>query len=89
MGELQHGTYDDECEGLTLEEVNFFYDFGEDGERQADEDSNKSNEGQDGSDDDEIETDMELDEPGSGNVIGLEHDVDMEVCFFYEITVIN
>lgn len=80
MGELQHGTYDDECEGLTLEEVNFFYDFGEDGERQADEDSNKSNEGDNY---EEIESDMELDEPGSGNVIGLEHDVDIEVCFFF------
>jgi hypothetical protein len=88
MGELQHGTYDDECEGLTLEEVNAFYDFGEDGERQADEDSNKSNEGQNDSDDnyEEIEADMELDEPGpgSGNVIGLEHEVDMEVCVFMQ-----
>jgi hypothetical protein len=34
LGELQHGTYDDECENLTEEEVNTFYDrdFDEDGE---------------------------------------------------------
>lgn len=83
MGELQHGTYNDECEGLTLEEVNSFYSFGKDGEPQADEDSDQSNEEQEGSDN-ESEADMELDEPGlgSGDVIDLEHDFDMEVCFF-------
>lgn len=34
MGELQHGVYnyDDECEGLTEEEINAFYGFAEDGE---------------------------------------------------------
>lgn len=80
MGELQHGTYDDECEGLTLEEVNGFYGFGEDGEPQADEDSNQSNEGQESSDE-ESEADIEL-ESRSGDVIDLEHDFDMEVCFF-------
>ena len=88
MGELQNGTYDDEFEGLTLEEVNGFYSFGEEGEPQADEDSDQSNEEQEGvgSDDnyEEIEADMEPGEPGprSGDVIDLEHDFDMEVCFF-------
>jgi len=34
LGELQHGIYDydDECEGLTEEEINAFYGFTEDGE---------------------------------------------------------
>jgi len=34
LGELQHGIYDydDECEGLTEEEINAFYCFAEDGE---------------------------------------------------------
>ena len=34
MGELQHGIYDydDECEGLTEEEINAFYGFAEDRE---------------------------------------------------------
>ena len=27
MGELQHGTYNDECEGLTQEEINVVYGF--------------------------------------------------------------
>ena len=85
MGELQHGTYDDECDGLTLEEVNAFYGFGEDGEPPADEDSNQLNdsEEQEGSDG-ESEADMELDEiePRSVDVIDLE---EMKVCFFYEL----
>ena len=87
MGELQHGTYDNECEGLTLEEVNSFYSFGEDGDLQADEDSYQSNEGQEGSDDnnEESEADMELDERGLVDVIDLEHDFNMEVCFFNRI----
>jgi hypothetical protein len=47
LGELQHGTYDDECEGLTLEEVNGFYDFSEEGESQfGDEDPDQSDEEQ-------------------------------------------
>ncbi|KIJ89920.1 hypothetical protein K443DRAFT_56982, partial [Laccaria amethystina LaAM-08-1] len=32
LGELQHGVYDDECEGLREEEINAFYGFAEDGE---------------------------------------------------------
>lgn len=35
MGELQHGVYDDECKGLTEEEINAFYDFDNDGESQV------------------------------------------------------
>jgi hypothetical protein len=35
LGELQHGVYDDECEGLTEEEINAFYGFEEDGELQV------------------------------------------------------
>lgn len=35
MGELQHGVYDDECKGLTGEEINAFYDFDNDGEPQV------------------------------------------------------
>lgn len=35
MGELQHGVYDDECKGLTGEEINAFYDFDKDGESQV------------------------------------------------------
>ncbi|KAF8816662.1 hypothetical protein BYT27DRAFT_7004150, partial [Phlegmacium glaucopus] len=47
MGELQYGTYDDECEGLTPEEVNGFYNFGEDREPQVDdEDPDRSDEEQ-------------------------------------------
>ena len=42
MGELQHGTYDD-CEDLTEEEVNVFYNFHEDGKLHSDdEDSDQS-----------------------------------------------
>ena len=42
MGELQHGIYDD-CEDLTGEEVNVFYNFYENGELHSDnEDSDQS-----------------------------------------------
>ena len=47
MGQLQHGVYDDECEGLTQEEINAYYDFGHNGEPQgSDEDANHSDEEQ-------------------------------------------
>ena len=39
MGELQHGTYDD-CEDLTKEEVNVFYNFYENGDLHSDDDEN-------------------------------------------------
>ena len=35
LGELEHGTYDD-CEGLTEEEVNVFYNFHKNGELHSD-----------------------------------------------------
>ena len=83
MGELQHGTYDDDCEDLTLEEVNGFYNFKEDGEPQVgDEDPERSDEEQEedsGDNYEEIEADLELDIPGSGGVINLDHELDMEV----------
>jgi len=83
MGELQHGTYDDDCEGLTLEEVNGFYNFKEDGEPQVgDENPERSDEEQEedsGDNYEEIEADLELDIPGSGGVINLDHELDMEV----------
>jgi len=83
MGELQHGTYDDDCEGLTLEEVNSFYNFKEDGEPQVgDENPERSDEEQEedsGDNYEEIEADLELDIPGSGRVINLDHELDMEV----------
>ena len=47
MGELQHGTYDD-CEDLTEEEVNVFYNFQEDGKIHSDdEDSDRSDDEED------------------------------------------
>ena len=84
LGELQHGTYNDECDGLTLEEVNSFYDFGEDGEPQFDNDEDpdqldEEREEDSGDNYEEGEVDMELDEPGSRDVIDPDHDFDMEV----------
>ena len=32
MGELQHGIYNDECEGLTDEEINALHGFSDDGD---------------------------------------------------------
>ena len=56
MGELQHGTYNDEYEGLTQEEINALYGFDKDGEY-VDEDMNGSDESENDydSDYDEIE----------------------------------
>lgn len=43
MGELQHGTYYDDCEDLTKEEINIVYNFYENGELHSDdEDPNQS-----------------------------------------------
>ena len=57
MGELQHGVYDDECEGLTEEEINAFYGFEEDGESQVPDES------PDRSDEDDNDNDGNLEEP--------------------------
>ena len=52
MGELQHGIYDDECKGLTEEEINAFYDFDNDGESQVlDKSADKTDSDSDDSDD--------------------------------------
>ena len=56
MGELQHSIYDDECEGLTEEEINIFYGFEEDGELQVLEES------PDWSDEDDSDNDGNLEE---------------------------
>ena len=56
MGELQHSIYDDECEGLTEEEINVFYGFEEDGESQVLEES------PDWSDEDDSDNDGNLEE---------------------------
>jgi hypothetical protein len=42
LGELQHGVYDDECKGLTGEEINAFYDFDNDSDGLADSDKTDS-----------------------------------------------
>ena len=64
MGELQYGVYDDECEGLTPDEIDVFYDLNDDQEVQgSDEDSDESDDGDDYHE--ESEADMEIDEPES------------------------
>jgi len=81
IGELQHGFYDDECEGLTPEEINAFYGFSESKEPQdSDEDSDRSDEEQ--GDYEESEADMELDEKGFEEILDLDHGFDMKVRFF-------
>jgi len=78
---LQHGFYDDECEGLTPEEINAFYGFSESKEPQdSDEDSDRSDEEQ--GDYEESEADMELDEKGFEEILDLDHGFDMKVRFF-------
>lgn len=56
MGGLQHGVYDDECEGLTGEEINAFYGFEEDEESQV------SDESPERSDEDDSDNDGNLEE---------------------------
>ena len=81
MGELQHGFYDDECEGLTPEEINAFYGLSESEEPQdSNEDTDQSDEEQ--GDHEESEADMELDEEGFGEILDLDHGFDMKVHFF-------
>ena len=94
MGELQHGVYDDECDGLTPEEIDVFYDLNDDKEVQgSDEDTDQSDEGHDydedsdqsdeGHDyDEESEAEMEIDEPESHNGPVLDLPFDMEVHLF-------
>lgn len=73
MGELQHGIYDDECEGLTEEEINAFYGFEEDGELQVlDESPDQSDEDDSGNDGNLEELEMDEEQIKSeDNVINL------------------
>ena len=93
MGQLQEGVYIDECEGLKREEINAFYDFGEDGSGEP-QGSNEDAYQSDASEEqglrevyveehayEESENEIELDQPGCGYVSDLDHDFDMEVCF--------
>ena len=81
MGELQHGVYDDECDGLTPEEIDVFYDLNDDKEVQgSDEDTDQSDEGHDY--DEESEAEMEIDEPESHNGPVPDLPFDMEVHLF-------
>ena len=70
MGELQHGTYNDECEGLTQEEINAFYGFGKDGEPIYMEESNQLD-------------DLEEQEDKSYEEIKEHFVPNIEVCFSY------
>ena len=56
LGELQHGAYDNECEGLNEEEINAFYGFEDDGEKKVPDESS------DQLDEDEDDNDVNLDE---------------------------
>ena len=94
MGELQHGVYDDECDGLTPEEIDVFYDLNDDKEVQgSDEDTDQLDEGHDYDEDsdqsdelhdydEESEAEMEIDEPESHNGPVLDLLFDMEVHLF-------
>lgn len=78
---MQHGFYDDECEGLTPEEINAFYGFSESEEpTNSDEESNQSDEEQ--GDYEESEADMERDEEGFGEILDPDHGFDMKVRLF-------
>ena len=68
MGELQHGVYDDECEGLTKEEINAFYGFEEDGESQVLEESPDRSDKNDSDNDGNLE-ELEMYEESEDNVI--------------------
>ena len=82
MGELQYGVYDDECEGLTPEEIDVFYDLNNDQEVQgSDEDSDQSDDGDDY--DEESEADMEIDVPESDDSPVPDLLFDMEVRSFF------
>ena len=73
MGELEHGTYDDEREGLTHEEVNALFGFEEDGEPIGEGDD------QDDSDSDPEEQKYYGDNSYEKDRVNV--DPDIEVCF--------
>jgi hypothetical protein len=63
LGELQHGAYDDECEGLNEEEINAFYGFENNGEmHDLDESSDQSDADKDEDDSDGNLEEFEMDE---------------------------
>jgi len=86
LGELQHGTYDDECEHLTRDEVNTFYDFDEDGESHVIDEDMSQSEAQDSDDEhsEEVEVGEERDEHEFEDVIDPEDGFHTEVCHFVE-----
>ena len=77
---MEHGTYDD-CEGLTEEEVNVFYNFRENGELHSDdEDPDQSDNEEDPLDEEYSEgysTDMDVNEPEG--VVDSDHGFGTEV----------
>ena len=90
MGELQHGVYDDdECKGLTGEEINAFYDFDNDGESQVldktdqDSDSDEYDDSDDHLEESEVDEELELERNGPGSED--DHDVINYSAFHYTI----
>jgi hypothetical protein len=86
MGELQHGTYDD-CEDLTEEEVNVFYNFCENGELHSDDEDPDQSDYEDSEDfllegysEDHSTSSMDVNE--SENIVDSDHEfqVSTAVC---------
>ena len=69
MGELQHGFYDDECDGLMYDEINVLHGFGDEGELID-------------KDDDQDDSELEDLESRSCNNEEITY-VDIEVRFFF------
>jgi hypothetical protein len=78
MGEIQHGTYDDECEGLTYEEINALYGFGTNGDPEIGEEEEAS--------DDESRADFDSDNETDRMEIDSDHELnsDIEACLFVQ-----
>jgi hypothetical protein len=95
MGELQHGVYDDECEGLTIDEINAFYDFDHNGDPVVigeDPDQSDRSDNEEDADENEDSDEEHLDinntalkEPGTEDTMQLDHDFDTEVCLSQNI----
>jgi hypothetical protein len=82
---LEHGTYDD-CEGLTEEEVNIFYNFHENGELHSDdEDPDQSDNEEDSLDEEFSEGDStdSMDVNESEDMQDSDHGFGTEVCCSY------
>ena len=80
MGELQHGVYDDECDGLTPEEIDVFYDLNDDKEVQgSDEDMDQLDEGHDYDEDsDQSDEGHDYDEDSDQSDEGHDYDEESE-----------